>query len=292
MRSWGRERDTRVRTPTYGTPDATVANNPLIEITRLWRRRAWIAHLFLCYLRTCDAIFYPGVHAADFAGLRWRRRLGQSAPIIATLEGLVGDSQREIEFSRLAGHPVPGPAHPATSGAFGSLLYFQADHIIAVSPFLARMGAARYGDKFSVLPLGIHTETFYPVANREKGRESLIVSAGRVATHKRPRVFLDLAQRFPDARFKWFGEGFDRPCVFAEASARRLTNVEFAGAKHPAELAQEFRNADIFILLSLSEGAPKVIQEAAACGLPVIAVGFFRAAFGNRLWRNRIPGVE
>jgi len=175
----------------------------------------------------------------------------------------------------MAGHPVYCQPAPAKVLMRLDALYLQASHIIAISPFLARMGVARYGDKFSVLPLGVNTETFYAPAKRETVGGPLIVSAGRVASHKRPRIFLDMAQRFPDARFKWFGEGSDRRSLIAESSARRLANVEFPGAMAPAELAQELRKADIFILPSHSEGAPKVVQEAAACGLPVIAFGFF-----------------
>ena len=126
-----------------------------------------------------------------------------------------------------------------------------------------------------MLPLGVDTTTFYPAENARYDRRPVVVSAGRVASHKRPRIFLDMAQRFPDAHFKWFGEGSDRRSLLAETNDRRLANVEFPGAKHPAELAHEFRRADIFILPSLSEGAPKVTQEAAACGLPVIAFGLF-----------------
>jgi glycosyltransferase involved in cell wall biosynthesis len=274
LRAWS-AMDTRVRTLTYGTPDSEVASNPSIEITRLWRWRAWIVHLFICYFRPCDAIFYPGAEAADFAALRWRRWSGQSVPVIATLEGLVGDRQREVEYSRIAGHPVYCQLVSAKVLERLDALYREANHIIAISPFLARMGATRYGDKFSVLPLGVDSATFYPPANRAAGPAPLVVSAGRVASHKRPRVFLELAQCFPDARFKWFGEGSDRPSLLTEASARGLTNVDFPGAKHPAELAEEFRKADIFILPSHSEGAPKVIQEAQACGLPVIAFGFY-----------------
>ena len=157
------------------------------KITRLWRRRAWLAHLFLCYLRPCDAIFYPGVHAADFAALRWRRRLGREVPVVATLEGLIGDNAREAEYSRLAGHPVHCQHVPTAVIEHLDALYRRASHVIAISPFLARMGAARYGEKFSVLPLGIDTELFRPSSHRENGREPLIVCAGRVARTSGPR---------------------------------------------------------------------------------------------------------
>lgn len=274
LRSWS-AKNSCVRTLTYGAPDIEVANNPLIEITRLWRRRAWLAHLFCCYLRPCDAIFYPGVHTADFAGLRWRRRLGLDAPVIATLEGLIGDDSREAEYSRVAGHPVHCQHAPTAVIEHLDALYRRASHVIAISPFLARMGAARYGEKFSVIPLGIDTELFRPSSNRENGREPLIVCAGRVASHKRPQVFIDLAMRFRDARFRWYGEGSDRVGLIAEASRRGLTNLEFPGEKGPADIAEAFRQADILVLPSLSEGVPKVTQEAAACGLPVIAFGCY-----------------
>ena len=41
-------------------------------------------------------------------------------------------------------------------------LYRRADHVIAISPFLAEMGRRRYGDKFSVVPLGINDSIFIP----------------------------------------------------------------------------------------------------------------------------------
>ena len=56
-----------------------------------------------------------------------------------------------------------------------------------------------------------------------------------------------------------------------QVQEERLNNVQFAcGLKHAA-LREQYRQADIFLFPSRWEGSPKVIQEAAACGLPVIA---------------------
>ena len=139
------------------------------------------------------------------------------------------------------------------------------------------MGRARYGDKFTVLPLGIDVETFHPRPGESTyAREGLhVVSAGRVAAHKRPEVFLTLASHFPDVQFSWYGDGDQRLELIAEAASRGLRNLAFPGACGPRELADAFRSADIFVLPSRAEGVPKVTQEAAACGLPAIVFGHY-----------------
>ena len=56
----------------------------------------------------------------------------------------------------------------------------------------------------------------------------------------------------------------------AEIARQGLTNVAVPGALGREKLREEYRRADIFFFPSTFEGSPKVIVEAAACGLPVI----------------------
>jgi glycosyltransferase involved in cell wall biosynthesis len=267
----------RIRTLAYDAPDPRVATRDGIEVVRLWRRHAWRLHLFLQYLRPASGIFYPGVTSADLAGVRTRRALGMRVPIVATLEGLVGDDQRERLYSNAAGHHVYCQPVTDLELARCDRTLEAADHVVAISPFLARMGKARYGDKFSVLPLGLDSATFHPATERSSHgpRAPQVVCAGRVAPHKRPEVFLALAATYPTAQFTWFGDGEARADLIATANARGLGNLGFPGAIAPQQLADAFRKASIFVLPSRSEGVPKVTQEAAACGLPVIAFGHY-----------------
>jgi glycosyltransferase involved in cell wall biosynthesis len=275
LRHWPKS-DWHITTLTYNTPDQVVAARKDTEIVRLWRRHGWKLNLFLRYLKHYDIVFYPGVHAADFAGLRWRRRLGFSSPVVATLEGLLGNAQREKEYSEWAGHPVFCQHVPPALLRQVDALLQNADYIIAISPFLAEMGRRRYGDKFSVLPLGIDISRFYPAKAKKTGRVK-VVSAGRVEPHKRPEIFLELARNNPRADFIWYGEGALRGPLMQEAHSRGQCNIAFPGSKLPSELADAFREADIFVMPSLSEGVPKVTQEAAACGLPIVLFGFYEA---------------
>lgn len=267
----------RVATLCYDEPDEQVDNHPKIRVVRLWRRHAWYVHLFLRYIRNYDLIFYPGPHAVDIAGLLWRKRLGLRTPLIATLEGLVGDAERERFYSEIAGHPVYCQRVDASRLKRVDAILEMADHIIAISPFLARMGRRRYGNKFSMLPLGIDRTIFYPPSYRKLNPKPVVVCAARVAPHKRPEIFLKLAEKFSQARFRWFGDGEKRRELVSEISDKGLYNIDFPGSLLPNQLAHEFRNADIFLLPSYAEGVPKVTQEAAACGLPIILFGFYES---------------
>lgn len=254
-----------------------LARKSFIHLHQVWPWRFWRLRLFLQYLASYDAIFYPNADVADVLGLKYRQLIRRKHKIITTLEGLVGDGQREKEYSNQAGHPVYCQRVSRTRLARCDYLLEKADLVIAISPFLAKMGQQRYGDKFVVLPLGIDNSIFYADSKMEKPDRPRVVSAGTVKKNKRPKVFYQLAKRHSQADFYWYGDGIMRKELARQAIKEGITNLYFPGSLSNDQLAIEFRKANIFVLPSKTEGVPKVTQEAAACGLPLITYGCYEA---------------
>lgn len=256
-------------------PDSVVSANSVRTIP-LSRTRLWQARLALAYQSNYDAVFYPGPHWADKFGIEFRKRFGRRTPVIATIEGIIASHETVAAFSKLVGHAVL--AQPGTQEYVPRLrwLYQRADHIVAISPFLERFARFLYGDKVSCLPLGIDRTIFHNAGRRPPTR-CRVVGCGTVKASKNPQAFLELATRHKNADFIWFGDGELFPTLTAEAHRRGLDNLRFARALSPQALAQEFRRSSILALPSRSEGVPKVTQEAAACGLPIILHGYFEA---------------
>ena len=99
-----------------------------------------------------------------------------------------------------------------------------------------------------------------------------VLYAGSFQRRKRPDVLISEAQSWPNVRFRMVGEGEElKPCM-ALAEQLSCSNVTFLGHLPQAKLAEEMRNADIFLFPSLVEGHPQVLGQAAACGLPCIAM--------------------
>lgn len=96
-----------------------------------------------------------------------------------------------------------------------------------------------------------------------KALEQLLAAFARVLRTGR-RVELDL-----------IGSGSPAYEAMLRDMAHRLSvdaQVRFVGTlPHGAELVSRYRDNDVFVLPSLSEGTPKVIGEAFAAGLPVLA---------------------
>lgn len=262
----------------FSTPDQGVAENPNIDLVRLRSDRFWRAAWFATYLRKWDAIFYPGLHhRADWLGLKARSIIGRQIPVISTLEGLIGETgndDRERRFAEVAGHPVYCQKIPGNQVRRIEAVYKMARHIIAISPFLARLGVERYGAKVSMLPLGVDTLLFKRTSHMRR-RRPRVIGVGNVRSHKRPDLFVDFAKQYPQADFVWFGEGNLRGPLCEEINRSGLLNLKFPGAVPTVRLAHEFSSSDIFILPSLGEGVPKVTQEAAATGLAQIVFGFY-----------------
>lgn len=255
-------------------PDAVTRNG--VNMVWLSRSRLWRYQLARAYQSRFDVIFYPGVDWADDFGMKVRRLSGRRTPVIAPIEGIIADHRAVSRLSDLVGHPVfsqPGVEYaiPRIRG-----MYEMADHIIAISPFLARAAGFLYGKRVSYLPLGVESGVFHNVGRRDSDR-CRVVGCGTVKNSKNPQMFLRLAARYKQADFVWYGDGPMVQSLTAEANQMGLENLRFPGGIQPKLLAEEFRKSSIFVLPSHAEGVPKVTQEAAACGLPIVLNGYFEA---------------
>ena len=76
----------------------------------------------------------------------------------------------------------------------------------------------------------------------------------------------------PDARLALVGAGPLRPSLEREAVELGVRDrLEFRGSLPPSQVRRELLSARLMVLPSLSEGLGRVLIEAAACGLPVVA---------------------
>ncbi len=66
------------------------------------------------------------------------------------------------------------------------------------------------------------------------------------------------------------GDGVEAESLRAEAAARRMRHIVFAGAKRPEELPELWAVADLFVLPSIHEPWGVVVNEAMAAGLPIV----------------------
>lgn len=105
-------------------------------------------------------------------------------------------------------------------------------------------------------------------------KEKKIVSAGRLMPQKNQKLmieaFAEVSKQYPEYRFYIYGEGPSRKEL--EDLIRQL---ELAGkvilAGSVADLYEQIKNAQIFVLSSDYEGMPNALIEAMCMGLPVIS---------------------
>jgi glycosyltransferase involved in cell wall biosynthesis len=112
--------------------------------------------------------------------------------------------------------------------------------------------------------------------------ERLIVIASRLIRDKRVDVALRAAELLPAATLVVVGDGPERSALQAE-----FPGVRFTGARPRPDALAWIAAADVVLSASRSEGAPTVVREARALGVPVVA-----APSGDLLaWAESDPGL-
>lgn len=147
-----------------------------------------------------------------------------------------------------------------------------------------RVGFSR--DRLLWMPNPVNTNEFVPPSAEERTRlrddlgipraALVVVYTGRLAEVKAlPSLvdaFAQVARRMPEAILVLVGDGPMRTSLAEQAGRLGLTDehLRFTGQVQPAKVPEWLRLADIFALVSYSEGLACALLEAMAAGLPSV----------------------
>jgi glycosyltransferase involved in cell wall biosynthesis len=128
---------------------------------------------------------------------------------------------------------------------------------------------------------GIDRRFYFPPEERSKdvrteNSNPVVLYAGSFQSRKRVELIIQQAAQYPEVQFRLAGRGETEAGCRALAKELVCHNVHFIGHLSPAELGDEMRRADLFLFPSILEGHPQVLGQAAACGLPSIAMNVYR----------------
>lgn len=119
------------------------------------------------------------------------------------------------------------------------------------------------------LPNGVDINTFKPLNNKKTNNKILLLSVGRLEKQKN-YINLIKALRGIDIDLLIIGRGSLKQKILDVAKKEKVSLRIIDKVKN-SDMPKIYNEADLFILPSLAEGHPKVLLEACACGLPVIA---------------------
>jgi glycosyltransferase involved in cell wall biosynthesis len=124
------------------------------------------------------------------------------------------------------------------------------------------------------IPNGVATAVFHPVGALQRqcmrnelglpGDKSLMLFVGRFVEKKGMLTLRSLATHFGNCEWIFIGWGPIAPDTWG------LANVHCLGSMDRTHIVPYYQIADLFVLPSVGEGFPLVVQEAMACGTPVL----------------------
>ena len=240
-----------------GKPDPRIIvreNTQLIQLpqrrqtARILREFLWGAHQILFYMKASPASRWY---------LSLRKKFNDRRTTIGTLE-----SQSDVR-----NEPFVAPE----AVRLWEQTILRCDRLFSNSQSVQKSLDREYGLQSEIIPTGVDTRFFVPDPARPRNVRPRVLFVGSLRTYKQPHILLDAAARFPQANFRIAGDGPLARELRTRTSTENLKNVEFLGLLTADRLRSEYQSTDIFLFPSRWEGSPKVILEAAACGLPVIA---------------------
>jgi glycosyltransferase involved in cell wall biosynthesis len=238
----------------HRSADRQISRRPNTRLVQLPDRLQTIPLLAQFLLGRQQIIFYLKASPASRWYLQLRSLRASRTLIVGTIESQMDCKDETItpQTMRLVEETV-----------------LRCDYLFSNSAFVKRSLHANYNRQSEVVPTGVDTDFFTPNWERAPNSRPRVLFVGSLRAFKGPQVVLDAAQRYPQADFVLVGDG-----ILAQdlrQRAQKIPNVTMRGTLGRTDVREEYRSADIFLFPSRWEGSPRVLMEAAASGLPVIA---------------------
>lgn len=114
----------------------------------------------------------------------------------------------------------------------------------------------------------VNNGKYFPEYPKSETQENIfkIVTTGRAATQKNPRLFNTIASVFinnPQVKFTWIGDGIERDLLSS-------SNIKITGWVDKSEVEKNLNAATLYISTALWEGLPYAVLEAMSMRLPLL----------------------
>lgn len=253
-------------------PDAQIAqpvpmpcHDPLEKLTGLPMPIPTFAGLrrLAAAVRVADAvIIHDALYITSITAMIIAKRARKPVLIIQHIAAIPFRAQLMRQVMRLANRLVTAP------------MLRNADHVVFISDSVRQAFATLTTKRAPQLLFNGVDARLFNADRAEDGdvrarfdlpkNRKLLLFVGRFVEKKGMAVLAELAKARPDLTIAMAGQGPIDPASW------NCPNVKLLGQQTAGELAALYRSADALVLPSVGEGYPLVIQEAMACGLPVI----------------------
>jgi glycosyltransferase involved in cell wall biosynthesis len=190
----------------------------------------------------------------------WKLR-NPGSPIIQRLDGVFYDPQKS-DYD-----PVRNAALQAIYHELADVLLFQSDYSRQQCEHF--LGPSQHATRQTIILNGTDLDCFHPGNPQEKKgrRPKRFITVGNF---RDPEMLGPLLEALDGLEADFILEVAGPVKPDFEALLHSRTYVTCLGTLQPAALAEQLREADVFLFSFLNPNCPNAVIEATACGLPVV----------------------
>jgi glycosyltransferase involved in cell wall biosynthesis len=111
----------------------------------------------------------------------------------------------------------------------------------------------------------------YAHAGRSADQNGVVLWVANLSRHKRPEIFVELARRLPQLRFRMIGGADEAVLQALRKRAAGLSNLEFTGFVPFADIERQFDEGALLVNTSSHEGFPNTFLQAWSRGMPTVS---------------------